>query len=324
MRLFLWTALYSLLLSSVTWAHSISKDAFHIGILLYDDAQTIDYAGPYEVFGQANYRLTTISENGETITSAMGLQVVPDTSFDQESQFDAVIIPGGGINKAMENPKILRWIKEQSEQVQYVLTVCNGAFILANTGLLDGKKATTIRGAFNSFESSFPDIELVKDKKFVDNGQLITTAGLSSGIDGALYLVSKVDTMEKAKSVAAKIEYQWRPQGGYIRGMMADRIMPDLGDLPGSIQFVSEEYSYGSLEDWYSAFQLSADINAVKNWLNEQMIEKSKWKKDLKKSNANRWVYHSIDEHAEFQVDFVSPSKSQPWVIKLSILAQPS
>ncbi|GAA5445072.1 hypothetical protein Misp06_03265 [Microbulbifer sp. NBRC 101763] len=324
MKIFFWAALCSLLLSSKAWAHSTSKDAFHIGILLYDGAQTIDYAGPYEVFGQARYRLTTISEDGETITSAMGLQVVPDASFEQENQFDAVIIPGGGINKAMENPEILQWIKEQSEQVQYVLSVCNGAFILANTGLLHSKKATTIRGAFNSFEKSFPDIELVKNKKFVDNGKIITTAGLSSGIDGALYLVSKIDTMEKARSVAAKIEYQWQPQGGYIRGIMADKIMPNFGDLPESIQFVSKEYSYGDLEDWYTAFQVSGDVETVKSWLSEQMKENPDWKISQGKFIDNKWIYRFSDDGIVLQIDFVSPSEVNPWMIKLSILDQAS
>ncbi|WP_444957401.1 DJ-1/PfpI family protein [Microbulbifer sp. ZKSA002] len=324
MRSLIWAGLCSLLFSNMVWAHSTSKDAFHIGILLYDGAQTIDYAGPYEVFGQANYRLTTVSEDGGTITSAMGLKVAPDTSFDQDNQFDAVIIPGGSINEAMESPEVLQWIKEQSKQAQYVLSVCNGAFILANTGLLDGKKATTIRGAFDSFEKNFPDVELVKNKKFVDNGKFITTAGLSSGIDGALYLVSKVDTIEKAKSVAAKIEYLWLPEGGYIRGMMADKIMPNLGDLPESIQFVSKEYSYGSLEEWYTAFQLSGDVETVKAWFSEQMKENPEWRKGQGKFIDNKWVYQFSDDRTVLQVDFVAPSDINPWVLKFSILDQAS
>ncbi|MCF2859248.1 DJ-1/PfpI family protein [Pseudoalteromonas sp. SMS1] len=256
-------------------AHSTDDSAFHVGILLFEGAQAIDFVGPTEVFGQAGFRITTLSKEGQAITTAMGLQVTPHQAFTPSLQLDALLIPGGNINDRLLNDvQINQWIKAQSDSAQYVMSVCNGAFILANTGLLDGLQATTIEKAFSSFERHYPKVILARDKKFTDNGKILTTAGLSSGIDGALSLVAKVRGQRVARSVAAKIEYNWQPNGGYIRGKMADRILPVFDGLPDEVTLLSRTFHYGSEHSWYTGYTFEVESHKgglLATWLTQQM-----------------------------------------------------
>ncbi|KID54622.1 hypothetical protein JF50_22175 [Pseudoalteromonas luteoviolacea] len=289
-------------------AHSTDENAFHVGVLLFEGAQAIDFVGPIEVFGQAGFRLTTVSKTGKEITTAMGLKVTPAQSFANGTLFDAVLIPGGNINGALINDEqVQNWIKAQSREADYVMSVCNGAFILANTGLLNGLYATTIEKAFDSFAQQYPLVKLAKDKKLTDNGKLLTTAGLSSGIDGALSLVAKVNGMRSARTVAAKIEYDWTPNGGYIRGKMADRILPEFNDLPDSITLASRTFHYGDEQNWYKGYTFdlkNTQSSALFSWLNQQMT-KAGWQAAStdntrawsKQVGEAQWLLHMSVKH---------------------------
>ncbi|KZN35413.1 hypothetical protein N474_20975 [Pseudoalteromonas luteoviolacea CPMOR-2] len=272
-------------------AHSTDDNAFHVGVLLFEGAQAIDFVGPIEVFGQAGFRITTLSKDGEAITTAMGLQVTPHQAFSQELQLDALLIPGGNVNDRLLNDvTVAQWIKAQSKSARYVMSVCNGAFILANTGLLDGLRATTIEKAFNSFEHNYPNVTLARDKKFTDNGKILTTAGLSSGIDGALSLVAKVSGAKVARTVAAKIEYNWQPNGGYIRGKMADRVLPQFDNLPKDVALLSRVFHYGDETTWHKGYTFGIDeskTELLSTWLNQQMTNAG-WQKAGAK-NALAW-----------------------------------
>src|SRR5690606_36257105 len=106
----------------------------------------------------------------------------------------------------------------QPDGDRWMMSVCTGSYILASAGLLDGRKATTFHGAFDGFERTFPEVELVRDRRWVDSGRIVTSAGLSSGIDTALYLVSRFHGDVRARSVALHLEYPWDPEGGFVRG----------------------------------------------------------------------------------------------------------
>src|SRR5207245_8921403 len=112
------------------------------------------------------------------------------------------------------------------------MSVCNGAFILASAGLLDGLTATTTSGLIEKLRAEYPKTKVVDDRRFVDNGRIITAGGLSSGIDGALHVVSKMLGNGTAQAVALALEYDWRPGAGFARGALAARLIPDL-DLAG-------------------------------------------------------------------------------------------
>jgi putative intracellular protease/amidase len=200
-----------------------------VAILIFDGVQIIDYSGPYEVFADAGYDVFTVAATKRPVTTAAGdgEKIVPKYTFADAPQADLVVIPGGGF-EAQRNSAAVAWIKRENEHDQYTMSVCNGAFTLANTGLLDGLSATTTAGNLLRFRQGYPKIKVVDDQRVVDDGKIITTAGLSAGIDGALHMVAVMEGEDAAQSVALGIEYNWQPNGGYVRGEMADRLIPGL------------------------------------------------------------------------------------------------
>src|SRR5262249_42698588 len=126
----------------------------------------------------------------------------------------------------MKNEALIRWIKTKSDEVKYVMSVCTGAFLLGQAGLLSGRKATCTYGMVEDL-SAFPNTKVVYDARYVESGKIITTAGLASGIDGALHLVSKMLGKGEAQSAALGIEYRWEPDSEWARSAMADRFLPD-------------------------------------------------------------------------------------------------
>jgi putative intracellular protease/amidase len=161
------------------------------------------------------------------------MKVTPSYSLASAPRADILVIPGGAVptSIAAADPTIA-WIREHSPQTGITMSVCNGAFWLANAGLLDGKRATTTaNGNQEILARNFPRVTVVGDERFVDNGRIITTAGLSSGIDGALHVVDRLDGRGKARSVALALEYDWRPEGGYARGALAEKYLRRFSGL---------------------------------------------------------------------------------------------
>jgi len=214
----------------------VEKDAaakdLQVGILIFDGVQIIDYTGPYEVFGQGGYRVFTVAEEKRPLRTAMGMTVVPEYSFADAPKADILVVPGGDVSRPTGSATTVAWVKEQSAAATQTLSVCNGAFILAKAGLLDGLSATTFAGLIDDLRIAAPKTKVVSDQRFVDNGRIVTAAGLSSGIDGALHVVEKLKGLGTAQATATHMEYDWRPDSGYARAALADRLIPDieLGD----------------------------------------------------------------------------------------------
>jgi putative intracellular protease/amidase/YHS domain-containing protein len=196
--------------------------AGNVAILVFDGVQIIDYTGPYEVFGQAGYQVFTVAAGPGPITTTMGMQVVPAYTLDTAPAAEVVVIPGGGIDAAANDPRTLAWIRARAATAAHLLTVCNGAFILARTGLLDGLTATTFYDLIPQLREEAPRVRVVADQRFVDNGKIVTTAGLSSGIDGSLHVVERLRGNGRAQQVALNMEYDWRPADAYARAALAD------------------------------------------------------------------------------------------------------
>ncbi|MBF5045148.1 DJ-1/PfpI family protein [Aggregicoccus sp. 17bor-14] len=199
-----------------------------VAILLFDGVEIIDSMGPYEVFGGADYDVYTVAETRAPLTTAMGQTLVPRYAFAEAPQADVVVVPGGGVTEAQHRAPILAWVKQQSTRVQQLMSVCNGAFILANAGLLDGLSATTTAGNLKRLQALFPEVKVVDDQRVVDNGRIVTTAGLSAGIDGALHVVEKLSGRGLAQQVALNGEYDWRPRTPFVRAALADRLIPPV------------------------------------------------------------------------------------------------
>jgi len=158
----------------------------------------------------------------------MGMTMVPKYTFADAPRPDVLVVPGGGVRGAQNNAALLKYVVDVTGTTQHTMSVCNGSFILASAGLLDGLTATSTYGNVLRLHEQFPKVKVVGDQRFVDNGKIITTAGLSAGMDGALHVIAKLDGEERARQVALGEEYHWEPGGGYVRPAMADRWVPNI------------------------------------------------------------------------------------------------
>ncbi len=187
-----------------------------IAFYLQDGVEVLDFAGPMEVFVYSGYKVFTVSASKDPIKSQGVLTVTPDYSIEDAPEADILAFFGGNSGAASQNKEVINWVKKQ-EDIQYHFSVCTGAFVLAEAGILNGKTATTFHSALTTMESDYPKINVRKDVRFVDNGEVITTAGVSAGIDGALHLVAKLQGLNAAKRTAYYMEYDnWKPGDGLV------------------------------------------------------------------------------------------------------------
>lgn len=252
--------LFVTLLLTLYCASAAAEDKFKVAILLFDEVQIIDFAAPYEVFGHANFEVFTVSKDGKPIQTVMGLDVTPKYSFANMPTVDAVVIPGGNVHDAMEDANIQNWLKAQKKTAKHLLSVCTGSHILAEAGLLDGQSATTFHRAIDWLQNDYPKIDIQRDKRFVDNGQIIVSAGLSSGMDASLHLVGKVLGMDRAKTIAMHIEYDWNNDNGFVRATMADTRLPNNKyDWPKGVEFALAS-SYGDDDYWQKTYKVTTKV----------------------------------------------------------------
>ncbi|MEH7235393.1 DJ-1/PfpI family protein [Bacillus sp. JJ1562] len=200
-----------------------------VGILLFDFVDILDFAGPAEVLSlTANnkaeqalslykkhllptrpFEVYTLSETGMEITTHSGIKVKPDFSIDSSPELDILIVPGGplrAVQSIAKNQKIIDWIITR-KSIDYICSVCTGSYILGETGLLDGKKATTHHLALKLLQEKYPEIEVLSDRKVVQDGNIISSGGVTSGINMALYLVEQTMGGSTAERTAKTIEF---------------------------------------------------------------------------------------------------------------------
>lgn len=193
----------------------------NIGILIFDDVEVLDFCGPFEVFSVAariveeagkEPRLTvfTLAEraDGQPIRCVGGLLVQPHYSLDNHPPIDLLVVPGGwGTRREVENPRLIDWIRAQAAQTQLTTSVCTGAFLLGRAGLLEGRKATTHWASIERLRASLPSVTVLENIRYVDEGNIVTSAGISAGIDMALHLVARLHGDELARQTARRMEY---------------------------------------------------------------------------------------------------------------------
>jgi putative intracellular protease/amidase len=220
-----------------------------VAILIFDGVQIIDYTGPYEIFGAADFDVYTVARTKNPVTTTMGMTVVPKFSFGDAPPPDVLVIPGGGVRGVETDSVTLDWIRNTSGHTSTTMSVCNGAFILARAGLLDGLSATTTNGNLAALREQFPRVTVVDDKRYVDNGKIITTAGLSAGIDGALHVVSRIQGIGAAEQTALAEEYPWHEGREYVRAALAENLIP-IGNIPGEYGRWNVETTNGDTKRW--------------------------------------------------------------------------
>ena len=194
-----------------------------VGILLFDDVEVLDAFGPFEVFSVARtaeqddgepplFRVVTIAETSDPISTRGGLVVTPHHTITDHPPLNILLIPGGfGTRATVHNATLLEWIRMQADQTDLRTSVCTGAFLYAEIGLLNGMSATTHWGSIERLRSGYPAIDVREDVRFVDEGTIITSAGISAGIDMALHVVARLHGHDSATLTARYMEYDWRP-----------------------------------------------------------------------------------------------------------------
>ncbi|HDR7903414.1 AraC family transcriptional regulator [Bacillus cereus] len=186
-----------------------------VGIFLFNEVEVLDFAGPFEVFSvtevneEKPFTVYTVSENGEMITARNGLKVQSDYSIENLPPVDILIIPGGlGARKyEIKNEIVIKWIRQQMKEVKLMTSVCTGALLLAKAGLLEGLKATTHWASIEKFKNEFQNVEVIENVKFVDEGHIITSAGISAGINMAFHIVKNLLGVHVAEDTAKRMEY---------------------------------------------------------------------------------------------------------------------
>jgi transcriptional regulator GlxA family with amidase domain len=191
----------------------------HIGILLFDGVEELDAVGPYEVLAfwtqsrpKDGYTVSTFSVDGDSVKAAKGLVLGAQHSLESLPDLDVLVHPGGfGTRRLMKDPDHLDWVRHTHESVSLMTSVCTGSLVLAAAGLLTNRPATTYWSAMDILHELDPTIELRVDDRYVDDGDIITSAGVSAGIDMALHLVLRLAGEDRAREVKRGIQYDPEP-----------------------------------------------------------------------------------------------------------------
>lgn len=190
-------------------------------ILLFDDVEVLDFAGPFEVFAVTSelhahtlFEVKTVARELRPVRAVNGLSVNPDLALADAPQADVLIIPGGAGSRAVMRDKVtVGWVRDQAYAAEKVLSVCSGARILASADLLDGLTITTHHEVLPEMPDYAPGAICLDDVRFTDNGQILTSAGISAGIDLSLYVVGQLCGSAAAEKTARYMEYDWRVRG---------------------------------------------------------------------------------------------------------------
>jgi transcriptional regulator GlxA family with amidase domain len=197
------------------------EETYTVGILVFDGVEILDFTGPFEVFSalwsdpdeqtkesHPLLRVMTIAATDQVITCFGGLRVMPQATISNHPSLDILLVPGGHVSDVMADPQVVEWIIQQDQHTKLTTSVCTGALVLARCGLLSGRRATTHWGAIEHMRERHPDVEVLSDARFVDEGHIITSAGISAGIDMSLHIVSRLFGEEAAAMTARGMEYE--------------------------------------------------------------------------------------------------------------------
>ncbi len=190
-----------------------------IGIVVFEDAEELDFAGPWEVLGtwaedfpEDGARLRLLADATGPVRCRKGLRVVPDATLADAGPLDLIVVPGGeGSRALLGRADVHAWLRGHAEAGALLTSVCTGALVLAAAGLLQDRRATTYWSALDELREAGPVGEVTGEERFVDTGTVVTAAGVSAGIDMALHLVARLASPERARAVRKAIQYDPEP-----------------------------------------------------------------------------------------------------------------
>lgn len=195
----------------------------NVAIYVFEDVEVLDFAGPYEVFSTASrlhqrsrplaespFGVQLVSAESGPIKARYGLRILPDCRFSDCPRVDILIVPGGLVEKELERAELSAWVLSVNRSAEIVASVCTGSFILAKAGILDRLSATTHWEDIDEFSQKFPEVEVREDVRWVDENRILTSAGISAGIDMSLHIVSRLEGRELAERTARQMDYRWQ------------------------------------------------------------------------------------------------------------------
>jgi transcriptional regulator GlxA family with amidase domain len=190
-----------------------------IAVALFEGAEELDWAGPWEVLAawsqgwpDDGVEIFTLAEGSDPVTCAKGLRVLPDHTWETAPAFDVLVYPGGrGTRRELQDDTVLEWLRGARERGALMTSVCTGALVFATAGLLHDRPATTYWSQLDYLGELDPTIDVRRDDRFVDSGEVVTAAGVSAGIDMALHLVARLHSTERAREVRRYIQYDPDP-----------------------------------------------------------------------------------------------------------------
>ena len=195
----------------------IDTNNISVAVFVHDNVEILDLAAPIEIFDRAGMNVFTVGASNGLVKSQGVLDVKPEFTIDNCPNADIVVFVGGNGAKAAKNTLVTKWIQKIAPETPQFFTVCTGAFFLAEAGLLKNKSVTTFHDSISMLKEFDSSINVISSTRFVDDGQIISTAGVSAGIDGALYLVEKLMGKERVEKVIKYMEYPyWDKSKGTI------------------------------------------------------------------------------------------------------------
>lgn len=211
----------------------------NVAILIFDEVEVLDFAGPFEVFAVADglaggetFNVFTVAETPGTVRARHGLKIVPTHTLENCASPDVLIVPGGiGTRPLLRKPALLEWLRVKTKRAELVMSVCTGALVLAKAGLLDGLQVTTHQDSLALLAELAPTATVDSSARFHDNGKIVVAAGISAGIDCSLHVVARFLGEAAAAATAGHMEYQGRaprhlPGSRVADPHQAERLLP--------------------------------------------------------------------------------------------------
>ncbi len=264
-----------------------------VAVVLFPGVEIIDFSGPWEVFGAAGMEVFSVAASDTLLTATMGLTMKRDFTFVNAPPPDIVLVPGGGVDPS--DTAVVNWIARTSQKTAHTMSVCTGAFLLAAGGLLDNLTATTNFPAIETLRRISPKTTVVDKVRFVDNGRIITSAGLSSGIDAAFHLVSRYIGKAQTTRLANDLEYDWRDSDPFVRSKLADRHLQDFLNALTPFDYEMTDYA-GGKDKWSVSVNVKTDLEKdyLLQILTTQFEQVSGWKETRK---SGKWQFSDAGEN---------------------------
>ncbi|HEY9079696.1 DJ-1/PfpI family protein [Magnetovibrio sp.] len=196
-----------------------------VAIYVFDEIEVLDLGGPFEVFSVANrlaakdgrdqpFNVVTVSSGADIVQARGGYRFCPSHNFANVPPADVLVVPGGVVDHECARPDVIAWLRQAHDGAELTASVCTGAFLLAEAGVLTGLEVTTHWEDIDELERRYPDLHVLRDRLWVDEGRVVTSGGISAGIDMSLHLVRRLEGLDLARRVARQMEYDWRSLSG--------------------------------------------------------------------------------------------------------------